>query len=189
MPKTIFLDTNIFLHYQDFDQIDWQIILKTDFVKIIIPPITIRELNKNKDSNGKTRIRKRAASTLKKLSTLFQEDTHAFLVDSVEIFLEGRDPLIDFTTYQLNREVQDDHLIASMIAYRNEIPDEELILFTSDNGLILLAKAKLFGISTIKLSDDLKLPEELDPEQERIKQLEREISQIKLSDTKISSRV
>jgi hypothetical protein len=186
MPKTIFLDTNIFLHYQDIDQIDWLNILKTDLVKIILPPVIIRELNKNKDNNLKARVRKRAASVLKKLSALFQGETQAFLRDGVEIYLEGRDPLIDFTSYQLNREVQDDHLMASMIAYRNEMPDEEIILITSDNGLTLLAKAKLFGISTIKLSDDVKLPVEIDPEQERINQLEQEIRQIKMTIPKLS---
>ena len=60
MPKTAFLDTNIYIHYQIFDQIKWPEILHTSKVMIVIPPVTIRELNRLKDLNLGTRVRKRA---------------------------------------------------------------------------------------------------------------------------------
>jgi hypothetical protein len=175
MKKTIFLDTNIFLHYKDFDQIDWLSILQVDSIIIIIPPVTVRELNKNKDSNSITRIRKRAGTIIKKLSKLFETDLQVQLHDSIEIKLEGRDPVIDFATYQLSRDVQDDHLIASILTYRNELPGVDIVLVTSDSGLILWAKAQTQNITTIRLSESLKLSEEPDPEQETIRQLKEEL--------------
>ncbi len=56
----LFLDTNIFLHYQSFDQINWSVLVGAQNVGIIIPPITVHELNKHKDlsktSNSISRI-------------------------------------------------------------------------------------------------------------------------------------
>jgi predicted ribonuclease YlaK len=72
MPKTIFLDTNVYLHYKLFDQIDWQEIVHGDAITIVIPPVIIRELNKNKEAHPQTRIRKRAAAVIKKLARLFE---------------------------------------------------------------------------------------------------------------------
>jgi predicted ribonuclease YlaK len=74
MVETIvlFLDTNVFLHYQSFDQIDWSALFGVANVEIIIPPVTVHELNKHKDSHPKPRIRARAADIIKKLLGLFE---------------------------------------------------------------------------------------------------------------------
>jgi predicted nucleic acid-binding protein len=175
ISKTIFLDTNIFLHYQDIDQIDWSQILKANKVLIVIPPITIHEINKIKDTYPKSRVRNRAAASLKKLFSLFQNGTLAQLRANVEIQLEDREPTIDFNSYQLNRDVQDDHYLASIISYRNETPDADIIFVTADEGVILWGKATKQGITTFKLSDDLRLPEEPDPDQETIRQLKQDL--------------
>jgi predicted nucleic acid-binding protein len=180
MSKSVFLDTNIFLHYRDLDQIDWLTVLETDSVTIIIPPITVQELQSKKDSLSRTRIRKRAEMALKKFYALYETDQQAQPHTNINIQLEARDPLIDFSANQLSRDVQDDHLIASMLSYRNEHPEMDIVLVTSDVGLTLLAKAKIQGIKTIRLPDSFKLDEEPDPDQEKIKELEQEIRNIKL---------
>lgn len=154
--------------------------MHVDSAIIIIPPITVRELNKNKDANPILRIRKRAGKIIKKLAKLFETDLQVQLRDSTEAKLEDRDPLFDFATYLLSRDVQDDYLIASILTYRNELSGADIVLVTSDSGLTLLAKAKNQKIATIKLSDSLKLPEEPDPEQETIQQLKEELRQLQL---------
>jgi hypothetical protein len=186
MPKIVFLDTNIYLHYQDINQIDWPKVLQTDAVTIVIPPVTIRELNKHKDSHSRPRIKKRAGVTLKRLSTLFESGVKAQIRDGVEVQFEDRDPLIDFGAHQLSREVQDDHLIASIVICRSEKPREDITLVTSDAGLTLLAKANRLGISATKLHDSLKLPAEPDPDQERIRELEQELRELKLKIPQLS---
>lgn len=180
MPKTIFLDTGTFIHYQYFDQIDWREVVQADTVTILIPPITIRELNKLKDSHPRSKIRARAATAQKKLSALFADSSETQLRDGVVAQLEDRDSLIDFQAYHLSREIQDDHLIASIIMCRDEQPDAEIVLVTSDAGLTLMAKARRHKIDTIKLPDNFKIAEELDPEQEKILALEKEIRELKL---------
>ena len=179
MPKIIFLDTNVYLHYQDIDQINWLEIAQADTVMIVVPPITVRELDKHKDFHQRPRVRKRAGAALKKLDNLFSLTNQTQLSDDVSIHLEDRDPLIDFRKFLLSPEVQDDNLIASIIMYRSEYSDSEIILVTSDAGLILKSKAKRHGITPVQLPDRLKLPEEPDQEQEQIRQLKQEILELK----------
>ena len=186
MTKIVFLDTNVFLHYQDFDQIDWLEIVQADEVTILIPPVSIRELNKIKEIHSRARLRKRAATILKKLYELFALGSRNQLRDGVFIELEDRDPLIDFASHNLNHDIQDDHLIASIIMCRDEEPSREITLVTADFGLTVMAKARRHRIKSIGLPDNLKLVEEPDAEQERIKDLEQEISQLKLLTPQVS---
>lgn len=175
MSNFIFLDTNIFLHYQDFDRIDWLEIIGTRAATIVIPPVTVRELNKQKDTSTRTRIKNRAGSTLRKLFDWFEVGRIAKLGETLDVILEDRDPLINFNKFQLSRELQDDHLIASALMYQSEIAESIVTLVTSDAGLTLTAKANRLRINTKRLDDRFKLPLEPDPNQQRIKELEQEV--------------
>jgi len=186
MPKTLFLDTNIYLHYQDIEQIDWLRVVKAEAVVIVVPPITVQELNKHKYAHPRTRVRERAATIVKKLSALFESSLLAQLNSGVAIRLEDRDPLIDFQAYHLSRESQDDNLIASIIMERDEVPGTEVILATSDAGLTLMAKARRHGITPVRLPDTLKLPDEPDPEQKRMRELERQLAELRASAPQLS---
>jgi hypothetical protein len=167
------------LHYQDIGEIDWLKVLQTDAVTIVIPPITIRELNEKKDSHSGKRVKRRAGETLKKLNTLFASASQAQLKAGITIHLEDRDPLIDFRSHQLNQDIQDDHLLASIIMCRDETKDSEIILVTADSGLTLLGKARRLGITTTNLPEEYKLPDEPDPDQEHNRELELENKELK----------
>jgi predicted ribonuclease YlaK len=186
VPNFIFLDTNIFLHYQDFDRIDWLKILGIDAGKIVIPPVTVRELNKQKDTSSRKRIRNRAATTLRKLFDWFEENRIVSIAEGLDVVFEDRDPLIDFERFQVSREVQDDHLIASALMYQKETADAVVTLVTSDAGLTLIAKANRLRINAKKLDDRFKLPLEPDPDQQRIKELEQELRALKLTQPRLS---
>jgi len=109
MPKVVFLDTNIYLHYRFFDQIKWPEVLKASEVTIIIPPITLRELNRQKELNTRSRVKQKAGLVLNKLSSLFDKGLSACIRDGVEICLEDRDPKRkDYSQLQLNPDIQDD---------------------------------------------------------------------------------
>ena len=65
--KYLVLDTNVYLHYKDFEQVDWKTLMADD-VTICVPFVVLSEIDKHKDqSRGK--IQKRA----KKLSSRFSE--------------------------------------------------------------------------------------------------------------------
>lgn len=186
MSKIVFLDTNVYLHYQLFDQINWPEVLKASEVTIVVPPVTVRELNKHKELHPRSRVKERAGTVLRKLFSLFESGSQAHLRDSVEMWLEDRDPMIDFAAFQLNHDIQDDQLIASIIMLQNEKPEAEVILVTSDAGLTLMAKAKRRGIPTAILPDDLKLAEEPDPHQLRVRELEQKVRALELKVPQLS---
>lgn len=179
MRKTIFLDTNIFLHYRSFDQIDWLEMVKAESAIIIIPTITIRELNKHKDSHSRSKISERAGKCIKRLYTLMDPTKLPEIRGKVVVLFEAREPTLDFDAHQLNFKVQDDQLMANILMRRQEFPSDNIVLVTSDLGLTLVAKAKMFGIDTVRLPDYLHLPDEPDPNETRIKQLEQENRELK----------
>lgn len=106
--------------------------------------------------------------------------------ENIEVWLEDREPTINFAAYELGHDIQDDNLIASIIMFREENPNQEVVLVTSDSGLTLMAKANRLGIPTTKLPDKFKLSEEPDPEQVRINELENELRELKLQVPRLS---
>jgi hypothetical protein len=178
MSKTIYLDTNLFLHYQPFDQINWPKVVNTDTVTIVFPPITIRELNNHKELHPRAHIKKRAGEAIKRLFKLFDSDSKAEISEGISVYFEDRDPIIDFSAYQLNLNVQDDHLIASILMSRQEAPTDSIVLVTSDFGLTLLAKAGRLGIDTLRMPDSYRILDKPDPNEIKIKQLEQQIREL-----------
>ena len=186
MPKIAFVDTNVYLHYQPFDQIDWRDMLEVDAVTIVVPPVVVRELNKHKEVHPRPQVRRRAAAVLKKLTAVLEPGTGAGLREGTDVVIEDRDPTIDFAAHQLSREIQDDHLIASIIMWKAERPEDDIVLVTSDTGLTLLTKAKRQVIATVGLPENLKLPDEPDPRDRQLRELQHELRELKLKTPRLS---
>ena len=186
MSKIAFLDANVYLHYQPFDQVDWLGLLKADSVVIVVPPMTIRELNRRKDLPSRPRVRKRAGQVLRTLFALIESGPEPQLREGVSLRFEAREPSIDFAAHQLVTDVQDDVLIASIIMCRDENPDAEIVLVTGDLGLTLLVKAGRQGIEIAKLPESLKLPEEPDPLEEQNRALKQDLRALKLKTPQLS---
>lgn len=178
MSTTVFLDTNVFLHYTFFDEIDWRAVVKAEEVIIIIPPITVREIDKAKVLNPSKRTRRRAGKVIAKLSSLLESASPASLRYCKEVRFEDREPTIDFAEHQLDRKVQDDDLVAQIIMHRDENPESEVVLVTSDSGLLLRGKANRLGIGVVPMPDSMKLPEEPDSQEKRIKELEQQLREL-----------
>lgn len=179
MPKTVFLDTNIFLHYQPFDKIDWLKILEVDSIVIVVPPVILRELNQQKELHPKSNIRKRADTVIKKLLKLYESTSPVYIREGVCIQFEDRDPTISFSDYKLNDKIQDDNLIASIVMYKNEISASDILLITADDGLTLMTKAKRQGIAAKNLPDKFRIPYAPDPLKKQNEQLIRENNELK----------
>jgi hypothetical protein len=178
MNKVIYLDTNVFLHYQPFNQINWLEVVKAESVIIVFPPVIVRELNKHKDSHPRAQIRKRAGETIKRLYGLLDSGSNPKVAENIYVFFEDRDPTIDFASHQLNFNIQDDHLIASIIMNRQESPTDYIVLVTSDLGLTLVAKAGRQSINTLRMPENLRVADEPDPNEDKVKQLEQQIREL-----------
>lgn len=164
--KYLVLDTNVYLHFKHFEQIDWKSLLYDD-VTICVPQRVLTEIDKHKDqSRGK--VQKRA----KALSARFYE-----------IFLEGASPLVPvvdmanppanaFDDPQYHQEISDDWIILS--ALHSSISNADIVIVGYDNGILL--KAKQHGLGLFKMPDSLLLAEEPSEEENEIKRLSQQLA-------------
>ena len=107
--KYLVLDTNIYLHYKDFEQIDWKSLFKDD-VTICVPQRVIEEIDKHKDqSRGK--LQKRA----RKLSARFSEILLQDAATKVPVEIMDNPPSTAFDDPQYHKEVADDWIILSAL--------------------------------------------------------------------------
>lgn len=171
-----FVDTNIFLHYRQIQEIDWLLLLNAELVEISIAPIVIRELEEQKVQNRKKKLRERANRSIMKLASIFRKDSEKSIRESVTLHMIPRDPEIDFKANSLNTDINDDWLIATVIDYKELSPEASVILVTNDLGLQV--KAEQHRIQILELPEELKLPTVLDEEEAKIRDLQAEVSKL-----------
>lgn len=171
---TLFLDTNTFLHFKPTEEINWPELVNVSRIKLVVCQAVIRELNKVKDRGPDKKTRHRAGSTLHRMSALLDHPAPVYVREDVELCFRNTDPIIDFAHHKLNTDLSDDWLLATILEYRDELPDENLALVTNDLGLKL--KAAGHQVCCVGLVEQYKLPEEIDADQKRIQELEREVA-------------
>lgn len=175
--KTLFVDTHVLLHYRSIGEVDWPAIANTENVVIVVAPIVVEELDKHKATHPSKRLRKRAASVIRLFYKLSSASLEATLRNNVRVHFLAVEPLIDFRIHGLAPEVGDDRLIASILDYREQHPDATIGLVTDDLGLRL--KSRRHTIDVLSLPESARLPEELDAQEKRIKELEEETRRLK----------
>jgi predicted ribonuclease YlaK len=169
-----FVDTPIFLHYRSFDEVDWLSVFGAEAATIVLAPVTISEINEKKDE-GTSKVRHRAASVLRKLEALW--DKKASIRPGINLLVQDVEPTIDYGSNELDYRCKDDRLLAAILQFKASNPEKEALLVTADLGLRL--KARRHEITALALEDNLKLPDDLDANEKRIQQLERQLIEIK----------
>lgn len=155
----VFLDTMIFLHYRSLDQLNLAEILGTPPHTVLVPRITLRELDKHKNTHRSSRIQERARKVLQKIERWVKGEEIRLGV-SVE-FLSAM-PMVDYEKLGLNPDWSDDILIATVFQYKTDHPDDEsIVLVTQDTGPRMTASQ--LGIRVIDMPEKYKLPSEPDP--------------------------
>jgi len=74
----------------------------------------------------------------------------------------------------LSKDVPDDFLLATAIEFAGETQGRDVVVVCADIGLYLKAKSQI-RIGSLFLNEDLRLPEEMDASEKRVKELEKEI--------------
>src|ERR1700750_282069 len=69
MELKVFLDTMVFLHFRPLDELGLKTLLRTDNITLVVPRVTLRELDKHKSSHPSQKIRDRARRALNDLET------------------------------------------------------------------------------------------------------------------------
>ena len=171
----IFLDTNIFIHFVDFEQIDWTSITNSpDVIVITLAPIVIDELDKHK-YNKNQRISRRVKKLLPKIESSF--DNPEKLRYQIKL-VETRPSEITFIENNLDKAEQDDSLLAAILEFKKKITNlDKIIYITNDVGPRL--KAKSLNISVQKLNEEFLLP--IEPDELEIKNLtlQKELHELK----------
>jgi rRNA-processing protein FCF1 len=168
--KYIFLDTNIFLHFQDFEKIDWLSESSSKACKLVIPPVVIDELDEKKI--GTNKIGNRARNILNRFEQLAEmEDARIKENIDFEILLLKPSQEV-YEKNNLNFNEKDHRLIASIIQYSQEYDLNEILICSNDIGPRL--RAKTYNIKSLKLDSKYLIPNQVSEEEKKIKKLERE---------------
>lgn len=164
--KYLILDTNVYLHYKDFEQVDWKALIADD-VTVCVPIVVLREIDKYKDQ-GRGKIQKRA----KRMSSRFSE-----------IFLQGVAPIVSveemdnppstaFDGTRFHKDINDDWIILSAI--HSSLDPANMVVVSGDNGILL--KAKHFGLGFFKMPDEFLVSDELSEDEKEIKKLKEQLA-------------
>jgi len=170
----VFLDTNTLLHYRSIDEVDWCEILADQEVEIVIPASTVTELDRQKFAHHLSKFRRRAGSVVARLQRLSEQASPVRLREGVTLTFE----ILSAAPPRTARKefTPDDELIESALRWPRMTPGTSIVIVTADLGLRL--KARQREIQVISLSDDLKLRDELDASELRIRDLEHRVAEL-----------
>jgi rRNA-processing protein FCF1 len=168
----VVFDTMVYLHCQQIQDIDLTILLGVPAVTLVVPRITLQELDKHKNTHQSQKVRDRASERLKTIkSSLFNPSRS--LRAGVSIELLNRLPIETAKQHGLSIEWPDDQLIASVLELRERHTHDDVILISHDTGLQLTAME--FGITVMEIPETLRIPPEEDPLVSENKRLRNEI--------------
>ena len=168
----VFLDTMVYLHYRSIDELDLTEFLGSRFYTIIVPRITLRELDKHKNTHNSYRIRNRARKLLKKIERWSQGEV---VRPGVQMEFLSSTPVMEFDAHGLNRNWADDILIAAVLQYNLDHPEEDdATLVTQDSGPRITASQ--LGIRVLELPEKYKLLDEPNPLEAKNRELLQTIS-------------
>lgn len=169
----IFIDTNVALHYQRVDQIDWKHEVDEKNCQILVCSVFLAELEKHKIEHSSKKIRKRAGEYSTWLAKKYDEPK---IRDRAEIRFLPDEPLIDFAAHRLDPANFDDRLVAAVIELTQQEPESTVYVMTADFGLTLKLRSR--NLRVIKPSDQYALPEELSDEEKQNKELRTQLAKL-----------
>ena len=166
----VVLDSNIYLHYQSFEEIPWSKELGCEEVIIVIPAIVLEEIDKKKDEE-KGKIQKRAKKVASRLG---------------EILVDGKDgkyPVqfiesANFTEEEKKRyhlDKNDNQILFDVT--RSGIDIQDVIIVSSDNPMLI--RAKNCGFTIHRIDNKYRLQDELSKEEKEAKAAIAELERMK----------
>lgn len=159
----LFLDTNSYLQFQDFEFINWREICNdTDYI-IAVTGIAIREIDKHKDSS-RGKLQKRAKKIGKKINQVLRGKIDC----KVNIQYVGDPNIVTFSSPLFNKDINDDWLVHTA----NDFTADGSRKIIISNDFNVYSRALSFNIETIEIPDKYQLPSETTDEERKIKELE-----------------
>lgn len=168
-----YVDTNTFLHFQFFTEVNWCHELRVEQVVLVACPAVLHELDEKKFSDD-AKVRERARKVISKLAELADRGQHAEIRKGVEILFVTKEPDVDWDAEGLSKDILDDRIIATILS--EESTKDNPLLVTADLGLRLKAQSK--NISCRSLPESLRLSQKKSPEEEELKRLRERLSRL-----------
>lgn len=164
----LFLDTNIFLQFQDFENIKWQDICHCQNITIVVTGIAIREIDKKKDSS-RSKLRDRAKKIGKKINKILRgEQSCKYAL--IHVGFPNKNTMENPV---FNKEINDDWLVHTANDFILPSEYDEKIIISNDFNVY--SRALPFNIKVIEVPDMYLLPQELTDEEKKIKELENKL--------------
>ncbi|GAA3666116.1 PIN domain-containing protein [Yimella lutea] len=155
-PSVLVPDTNVLLHQDEpFDELDWKALIPTsDDVRVVIPMVVIRELDRHKRSpannvvsrNNKEAVRDRARRTSRELGVLFARPMDVVTLHPRAVTME----LLLDSVGHVPAGDPDRELIERASALKG-VTDRNVAIVTSDNGMKFAAAVA--GIDVISTNN------------------------------------
>lgn len=167
-----FLDTNIFLEFTTFDEIDWNKELGVNEALLVVPQTVIQQLDKHKYDPRSNRRQDRSRMILNKIEALSDlEDSLVRKGVYLRILQANPNPqwLLE---HNYDPDDSDDRIVGAVEFFIEQNPELSVVLLTDDTGPRL--KAKTRRIKAIAPREELRLENEPDPLQRETNQLRRE---------------
>jgi len=167
-----FIDSNSFLHYRMFTDINWNKVTNSSSVLLIVCPAVLKELDQKKFSEHDINIRNRSQQVISKMSKMVTSNKIHKIKKNLDLMFISSEPSIDWEKEGLSSQIPDDRIVVSMLEQKNNF--KNIILVTSDIGLTLKASNK--GIKCISLPDEYRLNIKKDKKQKEIEKLRDKIT-------------
>jgi predicted ribonuclease YlaK len=131
-----FVDTNTFLHYRFFMEIDWCREIGADHVILVVCSTVLSELDDKKLTGADSKIRDRAKKVISKLAEIADVNRRIQIRPirpNVELQFLPKEPNIDWESEGLDPRVRDDRIIAKILCERAS--KNNIVLVAADFGL------------------------------------------------------
>jgi PIN domain len=178
-PLHAYLDTNTLVEFNPPDQNDWLDLLGVNPVVLVVAHVVVEELQWIKDGGNYPRRKKqRAGEMLKKLEKLLFPNpgptpTPANIRPGVELRYDGgATPRVVFERYRLSETMNDDRLVAAILAARDG--GANVCLVGNDAGPRWKCKAQ--GVPAFDMRDAWRVAEEPDPLEVENRELKKRVA-------------
>lgn len=169
----LFVDTNIFIHCKDFDQIKWSEKFGSDQITLVVVPAIMRELDKHKGDPNNRRRRDRARKAASLIKEAAQNSTGKTVTKQAVFVVFPTEPPATFVEKLLLDPTEaDDRLVASTRAWADDHPTDRTIVFSDDSGPY--TKGLFCKLEVLEPLNTWMLPDEDDEATKELKQLRAE---------------
>jgi hypothetical protein len=171
-------DTNAALHYLRIDQIDWISLTNAESVAIVIAPVFVRELERQKVFNPSKKLRDRAARLIVWLNEqIDRPDPNEIRPGTVLLAIDHEPLTIDFAAQRLSPTLEDDHLIASALELSDQVIDRLVYIATADLGMKIKLRTRS-SLRLLNLPEMYRANEEPDPTEQELRRTRQRLHQL-----------